>query len=66
MEKTTYKFTAFVETFHKSLNRPVRYYAGVNTPSEALSWINEMSQAGPLESIFPLVSFGFYETKNEK
>lgn len=57
MEKTTYKFTAYVENFHKSLNRSVRLYAGVNSAPEALDWIKDMATPS-------LVSFGFYETKN--
>lgn len=59
MEKTTYKFTAYVENFHLGINRSVRLYAGVNSATEALIWIKDMATPN-------LVSFGFYETKNDK
>ena len=62
MEKTTYKFTAFVECFYDFLNRSIRYYAGVNSAGEALSWIRAIC---PLHED-SLVNFGFYETKNDK
>lgn len=61
MEKTTYKFTAFVEMFHDGLNRSLRYYAGVNNAEEAFTWISEMT-----DSPKDLLNFGFYETKNDK
>lgn len=59
MEKTTYKFTAYVENFHIALNRSVRLYAGVNNALEALDWIKDMATPN-------LVSFGFYEIKLDK
>lgn len=61
MDKTTYKFTAYVEIFHDGLNRNMRYYADVKNAEEAFCWISEMTQS-PKD----LLNFGFYEKKTEK